>query len=201
MSKKEQFKEKIGRAAMDCFEKYGLEKTTLEDIAKAVGLNKTSLYYYYKSKEDMFIEIALHEGEHYITMLQETTLSKSGIEDQVHFYLESRFNYYTNVLNMNNVSIESVEKLLPRFFEKYDKLMVREKEFLTELLTKSVGKGEIELEDPKNTASVLINFSNALKHSTEQQAILKREQNIDYTKSLEDTKFLLALIFKGIKKA
>ncbi|WP_376751862.1 hypothetical protein, partial [Sphingobacterium multivorum] len=26
---------------MECFERYGLEKTTLEDIAKTVGLNKT----------------------------------------------------------------------------------------------------------------------------------------------------------------
>lgn len=200
MSKKEEVKEKIGQAAMECFERYGLEKTTLEDIAKAVGLNKTSLYYYYKNKEDIFLEVALREGEHYIKTLQETTLGEQGIENRVRFYLESRFNYYTNVLNMNRVSIESVEKLLPRFFELYDKLMVREKEFLTELLVDAVDSGEIELEDPENTASAFINFSNALKHITEQQAILKKEVNIDYTKSLEDTKSMLTLIFKGIKR-
>lgn len=200
MSKKEEFKAKIGRAAMECFEKYGLEKTTLEDISKAVGLNKSSLYYYYKSKEDIFIEAALREGEYYITMLQEATLSKFGIEEQISFYLESRFNYYTNILNMNRVSIESVEKLLPRFFELYDKLMIREKEFLTEILTNAIDKNEIELSDPKNMASVLINFANALKHNTEQQAILKKETNINYTESLADTKYLLSVIFKGIKK-
>jgi len=58
----------------------------------------------------------------------------------------------------------------------------------------------LELKDPKNTASVLINFSNALKHSVEQQAILKQEPEIDYSQSLQDTKFLVSLIFKGIKK-
>jgi AcrR family transcriptional regulator len=200
MSKKEEVKKKIGRSAMECFEKFGLDKTTLEDIAKAVGLNKTSLYYYYKSKEDIFIEVALEEGENYIRSLQQATLLKDGIETRMAFYLESRFNYYTNVLNMNRISVESMGKLLPRFFELYDALMIREKLFLTQLLEQAVTDQEIILSDPKSTASVLINFSNALKHSVEQQAILKREGAIDYTQSLEDTKFLVSLIFTGIKK-
>ena len=32
MSKRLQIKEKIEKAAMDCFERYGLDKTTLEDM-------------------------------------------------------------------------------------------------------------------------------------------------------------------------
>jgi len=200
MSKKEEVKKKIGKSAMECFAKFGLDKTTLEDIAKAVGLNKTSLYYYYKSKEDIFIEVALEEGENYIHSLQNATVEKEGIENRTAFYLESRFNYYKNVLNMNRVSVESMGKLLPRFFELYDALMIREKAFLTQLLEEAVKEGELELKDPKNTASVLINFSNALKHSVEQQAILKQEPEIDYSQSLQDTKFLVSLIFKGIKK-
>jgi AcrR family transcriptional regulator len=100
MSKKELVKEKIGRSAMQCFAKFGLDKTTLDDIAQAVGLNKASLYYYYKNKEDIFIEVALKEGEDFINSLQETTLLKEGVENRTAFYLESRFNYYKNVLNM-----------------------------------------------------------------------------------------------------
>ena len=199
MNKREQVKSRIEQAAMDCFERYGLDKTTLEDIAKAVGLNKTSLYYYYKKKEDIFIEVALREGEKYIQTLQETTSEKSEIEECVAFYLESRFNYYTQVLNMNRVSVETLHKLLPRFFELYDALMHREKEFLTALLEKAIQEKKIRMKDPKEVASVLINFTDALKHNVEQQAILKRETNIDYTQSLKDIKTLVTLIFEGIK--
>ncbi|MBA8985250.1 MULTISPECIES: TetR/AcrR family transcriptional regulator [Sphingobacterium] len=199
MNKREQVKSRIEQAAMDCFERYGLDKTTLEDIAKAVGLNKTSLYYYYKKKEDIFIEVALREGEKYIQTLQEATSEKSEIEECVAFYLESRFNYYTQVLNMNRVSVETLHKLLPRFFELYDALMHREKEFLTALLEKAIQEKKIRMKDPKEVASVLINFTDALKHNVEQQAILKRETNIDYTQSLKDIKTLVTLIFEGIK--
>jgi AcrR family transcriptional regulator len=199
MNKKEQVKERIGQAAMECFERYGLEKTTLEDIAKTVGLNKTSLYYYYKNKEDIFIEVAIREGQSFIDTLQKSTLKKKGVENQISFYLESRLNYYTNVLNMNRVSVESLDKILPRFFELYDAMMVQEKAFLTKLLTQSIAHEKLDLTDPENIASVLINFANALKHSTEQQAILKRQVEIDYAQSLRDTKFLVGLIFRGLR--
>ena len=199
MNKREQVKSRIEQAAMECFERYGLDKTTLDDIAKAVGLNKTSLYYYYKKKEDIFIEVALREGEKYIKTLQDATAQQSEIENCVAFYLESRFNYYTQVLNMNRVSVDTLHKLLPRFFELYDALMHREKEFLTALLEKAVKDKKIRMKDPKEVASVLINFTDALKHNVEQQAILKRETNIDYTQSLKDIKTLVTLIFEGIK--
>ncbi|MNI09435.1 HTH-type transcriptional regulator MtrR [compost metagenome] len=184
---------------MECFERYGLEKTTLEDIAKTVGLNKTSLYYYYKNKEDIFIEVAIREGQSFIDTLQKSTLKKKGVENQISFYLESRLNYYTNVLNMNRVSVESLDKILPRFFELYDAMMVQEKAFLTKLLTQAIAHEKLDLTDPENIASVLINFANALKHSTEQQAILKRQVEIDYAQSLRDTKFLVSLIFRGLR--
>lgn len=199
MNKKEQVKERIGQAAMECFERYGLEKTTLEDIAKTIGLNKTSLYYYYKNKEDIFIEVAIREGQSFIDTLQKSTLKKKGVENQISFYLESRLNYYTNVLNMNRVSVESLDKILPRFFELYDAMMVQEKAFLTKLLTQAIAHEKLDLTDPENIASVLINFANALKHSTEQQAILKRQVEIDYAQSLRDTKFLVSLIFRGLR--
>lgn len=200
MSKKELVKQKIGRSAMQCFAKFGLDKTTLDDIAQAVGLNKASLYYYYRNKEDIFIEVALKEGEDFINSLQETTLLKEGIENRIAFYLESRFNYYKNVLNMNRVSVDTLNKILPRFFELYNALMKREKVFVSQLLGKAVEDGEVYMTDLENTASVLINLTDALKHSVEQQAILKGETEIDYTQSLQDIKFLVSLIFKGIKK-
>ena len=200
MSKKELVKEKIGKAAMQCFEKYGLDKTTLDDIAQSIGLNKASLYYYYKNKEDIFIEVALKEGEDYIASLQQKALLKKGIENQVWFYMHSRFNYYKNILNMNRVSVETLNKILPRFFELYDALMKKEKKFLAQLVADAVRNGELINTKAANIADVLINISDALKHSTEQKAILKGESDVDYTQSINDMKFLVSVIFKGLKR-
>ena len=37
-------------AAKVLFQRYGLKKTTMEDIAKFVGKGKSTLYYYFPSK-------------------------------------------------------------------------------------------------------------------------------------------------------
>ncbi|MBO9592795.1 MAG: TetR/AcrR family transcriptional regulator [Niabella sp.] len=200
MNKRDLVKKQIGKGAMQCFEKFGLDKTTLEDIAQTVGLNKASLYYYYKNKEDIFIETALREGEDYILALQEKVQLKKGIESQVAYYMQARFNYYKKVLNMNRVSTDTLNKILPRFFELYDALMNREKLFLAELIRKAMSKGELVQANPAKLASVLINISDALKHSVEQKAILTRGPDIDYAQSLQDMKMLIALIFRGLKK-
>lgn len=200
MSKKEQVKEKIGRSAMQCFKKFGLDKTTLDDIAKAVGFNKASLYYYYKNKEDIFIEVAIKEGEQYLELLQEKTLLKKGVENKVWFYMQSRFDYYKNVLNMNRVSSDTLNKILPKFFELYDAMMKQEKTFLSQVIKRAVENGELIKNNTDKIADLLINISDALKHSEEQKAILKNEDSVDYTQGISDMKFLVSLIFKGLKK-
>jgi AcrR family transcriptional regulator len=44
----------IVAGARTLFEKFGLKKTTMEDIAKEVGKGKSSLYYYFPSKYEIF---------------------------------------------------------------------------------------------------------------------------------------------------
>src|SRR5271156_3086481 len=53
-TKDEATKNAIIDAAQKLFQHYGLNKTTMEDIAKSLGKSKSSLYYYYATKEDIF---------------------------------------------------------------------------------------------------------------------------------------------------
>ena len=200
LNKKELVKEKIGRVAMKCFSKYGLDKTTLEDIAKEVGLNKASLYYYYKNKEDIFLEVAIREGQDFLSSLQQKTLAKKNTEDRVTFYLLERINYYKNILNMNRVSVETLHKMLPRFFELFDSIMQAEVQFLSKIIREAVKTKELIKVNPDNLASSLIAMNDALKHHAEHKAILKNQDEIDYSQILVDMKFLLSLIFKGLSQ-
>ena len=47
-------REAIISAATGLFSRFGLEKTTMEDIAKAARKGKSTLYYYFKNKEAVF---------------------------------------------------------------------------------------------------------------------------------------------------
>jgi len=53
-SKDDIIRHAIVAAAQKLFQQFGLRKTTMEDIAKVVGKGKSSLYYYYATKEEIF---------------------------------------------------------------------------------------------------------------------------------------------------
>src|SRR5215831_14049033 len=99
-----------------------------------MGMNKSSLFYYYKNKEALFLDVAINEGEEYLKSLQEKTLKKKSTEAMVMFYIEERFNYYKTVLNLNRITPDILHKMVPGFIELYEKVMLKEIEFLTSLL-------------------------------------------------------------------
>jgi AcrR family transcriptional regulator len=59
--KDEIVKADIIKAAEKLFQQFGLRKTTMEDIAKAMGKGKSTLYYYYTNKEEIFDAVVMKE--------------------------------------------------------------------------------------------------------------------------------------------
>jgi len=54
---KTEVKERIIQSAIECFSKYGLDRTRMDDVAQKADLSKGTLYLYFKSKEDLFYVI------------------------------------------------------------------------------------------------------------------------------------------------
>jgi AcrR family transcriptional regulator len=75
MNKDVEIKGAIKDAAKRVFSKWGLNKTTMEDIAHEAGKGKSTLYYYFKSKEEIFENVAIDELTSIIKK------AKAGIED------------------------------------------------------------------------------------------------------------------------
>ncbi len=47
------------QAALDCFDRSTFEKLTMAEVARAAGVSKGTLYLYFQSKEEMFLEVLL----------------------------------------------------------------------------------------------------------------------------------------------
>lgn len=50
-------KQQILEAALTCFTKKGYFKTTMDEVVKESGLSKGALYWYYKSKKELFLAL------------------------------------------------------------------------------------------------------------------------------------------------
>ena len=58
---KDPIREEILNGARELLERYGFKKTTMEDIARQIGKSKSALYYYYKTKEEIFGAVILQD--------------------------------------------------------------------------------------------------------------------------------------------
>ena len=54
---REMRKEQILESALNVFKSTGLDGTTMDEIAKQADFGKATLYYYFSSKEEIFIEL------------------------------------------------------------------------------------------------------------------------------------------------
>jgi AcrR family transcriptional regulator len=54
---KELIRKKLFAEGSKLFDKYGIQKTTVDEIAKAAGISKGSFYQFYPSKEELFFDI------------------------------------------------------------------------------------------------------------------------------------------------
>jgi len=60
-AEKATIRDRLKRAGRKCFTRFGLKKTTIEDLTKPAGIAKASFYLFFDSKEAMYLDIMMDE--------------------------------------------------------------------------------------------------------------------------------------------
>ncbi len=58
---KETIRSKLMEAGRSCFLRFGMSKTTIEDLTRPAGISKASFYLFFNSKEDLYIDLFMEE--------------------------------------------------------------------------------------------------------------------------------------------
>jgi len=143
--KKENRKESIISAAKKLFSRFGLEKTTMEDIAKATKKAKSSLYYYFKGKEEVFAAVITEEMAALKILLMESVKNEESSHTKLKKFVSIRMKYlkqkadqYTSIRDEYLKHYEFIEKLR----EEYSNWEIST---IKSILKYGVEKGELEL--------------------------------------------------------
>jgi AcrR family transcriptional regulator len=111
--KEEQFKTLTIRAAQKLFQRFGLNKTSMEDIANAMGRGKSTLYNYYRSKDEIFTDVINFEIEEVFKKTNSAIEQVVTAEEKLKVYIsvslkavKSKGILYNTIRNelLNNVS-------------------------------------------------------------------------------------------------
>jgi AcrR family transcriptional regulator len=151
--------------ATEVFKKFGYDKTTIDDIAKAMKLNKASLYYYVKNKEELFLEILLNEATQQMESMYEEVAKVKDPMKRLLCFFNLRVDVYIGLIKLNSISKETILALQPIFFKIYEATEAKEFQFACDL----IGNGKLStLKGAKlhGFTQLLIQACNALKHET-----------------------------------
>lgn len=200
MTKKELTKQKIQQAAFKCVARYGFEKTTLDDIAQEVGLNKASLYYYYKNKEDIFLDITSSATRAFLETLKQGTLAVSGgIEAQTRHFLLERSMYYVRMVAQTHISEETLLQVEHLFWEQIKDVQVQEQEFLGQLLQQAIDRGALKLFEAPRMAQNLVALSEAIKKTAKEKHPEQPNSEAIEADISTNIDFMLNLLFGGLR--
>lgn len=122
MINKEEFREKVIITAGTIFSRYGFRKTTMDEIAKALKMGKSSIYYYFESKEEIFEAVVLHEANILRNELTKAIKAVDSPVEKMRNYVfvrmktfEKLSNYYNAIFDKNLDHFNFVEKIRSRY--------------------------------------------------------------------------------------
>jgi len=121
---REIIKRKIIDRGKDCFARYGIKKTSIEDLTKDLGIAKSSFYSFFSSKEDLFLQIFKEEREALKDNLLENSFLKYRTEPDkaVRAYLHYLLNIVNNHPVWKKVFIEKEYVELTLFLSSEEKI-------------------------------------------------------------------------------
>lgn len=113
MSKVDNTREKIREVASRLFNKFGFEKTSMDDIAKMSHKAKGSLYYHFASKEELFLSVVRHEVDMLKTLLSQVLVDTHSKPFEVlEYYLIKRMEYMSNASSYHQaLKMETVQNI------------------------------------------------------------------------------------------
>lgn len=192
MVNKEEYRLKIIFTASRIFSHHGFKNTTMDEISRALKKGKSSIYYYFGSKEEIFEAVVKYEANQLRLQLTTAIREVDSPADKLRNYIFVRMrafdklsNYYNAVFDKNLDHYDFIEKIR----ERYDR---EELAILRLLVYLGNSRGLFDVEDSEYTAMAIQTMLKGFE-----VPLFWRKRDIDINTRLEA---ILRLIFYGVLK-
>lgn len=197
--KSAQKEEAIVSAAHKRFAYYGYSKTTMDEIARDLGMGKASLYYYFPTKESLFRAVIVAEQDEFTTHATTLIAGAGTATEKIHAYVERRLDYFQRTMNLSKFSMQTYSEIRPVFDEIMEDFARRELQFLTHLLGSGNQGDEFAIERPEEVARVLLRILQGLRVLMFKSASGGEPKDKEFETLRQETKIATEIFLRGIR--
>jgi AcrR family transcriptional regulator len=173
---KQEKAESILNTAKKMFARYGLQKTTLDEIARMARVAKATIYNYFGSKDRVYLEVLRREANEIVKKISFSVDQEVLPGDKVIAFARAKFRYMREAINILNLEREGIEKLLPGAESIRSELFEREVNIIRSILEEGIEKGIFRLSNVSLTASAI---GHALRGFEFNWLVQESEERID----------------------
>lgn len=194
---KHQRKNQIMNAALSVAVKKGYSNSRMDDIVKESNLSKGAIYWYYKSKKDVYLDLVDHWFKQYSSDVLIKIEAKKTASDK----LNALFQYFSSQFVKNQSVFRilsefwSLSKIDPEFNHKLQKVYQVFLEYIIKIIQEGISLKEFKNVDPRITAlSILINVEGIHWFTLFEKSGVEAKEYID---TISD--FILSGLTTGLK--
>ncbi len=185
-------RENIILTAQRLFARFGLRKTTVDEIIRVAKIAKGTFYKYFPDKEALFLEVVEKESASLITAVREAVVEESTPQEKMKAYLITKVRKISELVNFYQVTRETVDEYWPRIEGVREKYLQEEQKIVFEVLKDGISKGELNVINPKLTAYAVVIAVKGLEITWMIEASpMELEKGVD---------LLLDVLFNGISE-
>jgi AcrR family transcriptional regulator len=189
----------IIEASQKRFGLFGVEKTSMREIADDLKLSKASLYYYFPDKESLYIAVVEKEQEEFISKISERISSFHEPEQLLLEYANTRLSYFRTLLNLGRLRLETFSGLKPALLGAIQDFREKEKGIIINIFKKGIEKGIFQINEIDQTADLFLDLLKGLRISLIKEKETLFIEQAEYELLLGKTIDFTNLFIRGLK--
>ncbi len=144
---------------------YGLEKTTMKEIATDLGISKAALYYYFPDKEHLFKAVVEVEQEAFFQMAEVIMQTTNNPSVMLQEFVKIRLEHFKKFFNLSRLSYEEFKSVRTMLSETFARFCQKEIEVIKLILDKGIESGlfKIQKEDSNDMASLFFEMLRGMR--------------------------------------
>ncbi len=200
MEKTENRRQEIMDAAMHCLARYGMSKTTMDDIANVMGLKKATLYYYYSNKEAIISDALEREVDRFYTIVRERFKQTNTASDKVKTMVHTFFEFFRNRLDILQLNARAMIDNQALIQSMHKRMRAKHVAALSEIIEEGIAAGEFSAIDIRRVANALRLILDSQRIELFRQSADPQIDEPDIDQLESDTIFILDIFLNGLKK-
>jgi len=185
-------KEKIIESATNIFSRFGIKKSTMDEIAQKIRMGKSTLYHYFKNKEEIFLEVVKRESDTLKNSLNKALEEAETSQDKFRTYAKTRMKYLKELSNYYATLTDAYFDLYSFADEIRNDFQTFELNTLKGIFNEGIERGEFDIKDPDLTARMTIVAFKGFEY-----LLITKEPTPDVENELDN---LIDMFFHGIGK-